>query len=148
MLSTAKSNTLWKIHENATFSNAAKDIRCGAYHHGIEPVDDSVAQFVKAFATLSLVYEPSGVVEDGSEGGWMELKETLGQLPSLKEVDQIGMKSVLNPNLISFRSKLTLEASRGLPDVECGYSLTEFRAEATTLVQVWRSSVCGESLRV
>jgi hypothetical protein len=116
---------------------------------GIEPVDDSVAQFVKAFAALSLVYEPSGVIERMAlKEKMMELKEALGQLPSLEEVNQIGMENFLNPNLITFVSKLVLEAYRGIPDAECGYSPTEFRAEATTLGQVWRSSVCGESLIV
>jgi hypothetical protein len=55
--------------------------------------DGPVLQFTEALTALRVRYEPSGVVEDGSEGGWMELKETLGQLPSLKEVNHIGMKS-------------------------------------------------------
>jgi hypothetical protein len=117
--------------------------------NGIEPGDDSVAQFVKAFAALSLVYEPSGVVErmalkeewDGAQGGTSTAATTRGGGSNRDE-------EFLIPNLISFRSKLVLEAIRGLPDEECGYSPTEFRAEATTLGQVWRSSVCGESLKI
>jgi hypothetical protein len=87
---------------------------------GIEPGDDSVAQFVKTFAALSLVYEPSGVFErmalkeewDGAQGDAWTAATTRGGESNRKD------EHSLNPNLISFTSKLILEATRGLPDVE------------------------------
>jgi hypothetical protein len=113
-------------------------------------------KFTKARKALESTFKPSGVtgamalkeemktlIDRGRshvdwEAAFQRLTnqlETIGQMPTLEEVDLIVLKNVENPHLVPLRTKLLLDHTDDSEGHQRNYTYIEFRLEAARLAK-------------